>query len=408
MFGQRLPTAVAIATAVLVAVGTLFLSSSSTRSDTRTIEDRSVFFRLITKYQHGDEVIDFNIVVGCAVRVTRWGDGDKSYDAFRDPAAYVKPTRDGAAVLQMVPSACRGETTANHEVPDDFLPGALWFDRADDLSFGIAYVTEDAFESPRSKLKFLGAKIVPATREEYIAFEPIAAKNLMDPRPLFAFLPLPSVEEFRKHLGDSRALTRIWPGLGCDAVLRLHLTDPAERAIIAEYWPDSKPRYWMPTKQQLEEIRKRIGIYTEVTVDGRDAKAYSKLNYNTANGFPTRAQGGTIGSRHKPWDKLPPTVFPIRRDEGIPWATREYQTANKLYRDIVLDGGDMRGFAYCYAWVPGQYLGVPAYLNGNFETRVDGEPIFGEASDTRMPRDRPWPFFERDEYFYRQDSFGLN
>jgi hypothetical protein len=323
-------------------------------------EDRSVFYRLLAKYQHGDEIVDFDVVVGCAVRVTRWGNGDKSYDAFRDPVAYVKATQDGGAVLQMVPSACRGETTANREVPDDFLPGALWFERADDLSFGIAYVTEDAFESPRSKLKFLGASIVPATRAEYIAFEPIAAKNLIDPRPFFAFLPLPTIEEFREHLGDSQALTKIWPGLGCDAVLRLHLTDPAERAVVAEYWPESKPRYWMPTKQQLEEIRKRIGIYTRVTADGRKASAYSKLNYNVANGFPTNAQGGVLGSKHRSWDKLPPTVFPIRRDEGIPWVTRDYPTATTLYRDVELAGGENRGFAYCYAWVPGQYLGVPA------------------------------------------------
>jgi hypothetical protein len=408
MSGHRASPAFAITTVVLLAVGTLFLLSSGARGDTRTVEDRSVFFRLITKYQHADEVIDFNIVVGCAVRVNRWGDGDKSYDAFRDPAVYVKAIGGGHAVMQIVPSACRGETTENGEVPDDFLPGALWFESADDLSFGIAYVTEDAFESPGSKLKFLGASIVAATRAEYIAFEPIAAKNLMNPRPLFAFLPLPTAEEFKEHLGDSRALTRIWPGLGCEAVLRLHLTDPAERAVVAEYWPDSKPRYWMPTKQQLEEIRKRIGIYTEVSVDGRDATAYSKLNYNVGDGFPTRAQGGVLGSKHRPWDKLPPTVFPIRRDEGIPWVTSRYPTATTLYRDVELADGKNRGLVYCFAWVPGQYLRVPAYLNGKFETRVDGEPVFGEASDTRMPRDRPWPFFERDEYFYRQDSFGLN
>lgn len=395
----------AVLTIAAIYTGTLYSARQSTAD---TVEDSSVFYRLLTKYQHGDEIVEFDIVVGCAVRVTRWGDGDKSYDAFRDPAVYVKATEDGGAVLQMVPDACRGETTENGEVPHDFLPGALWFDDATNLSFGIAYVTEDAYESPRSKLRFLGASIEPATRTDYEAFEPIAAKNLMDPRPLFAFMPLPSAEEVKRHLGDSRTLTKIWPGLDCSAIRRLHLSDPNQRAVIAEYWPPSRPRFWMPTEAQLEEINKRIGIYNRVLADGREARAYSKLNYNVGNGFPTRAQGGVLRSKHRAWDKLPPTVFPLRRDEGIPWLTRDFLTATTIHRNIDLAEGQNQGFAYCYADIAGQDLGVPAYSNGKFETRVDGHPIFGEELDSRTPRGRPWPFFERDEYFYRQDTFGLN
>lgn len=381
----------------------------TTPSFADSVRSGSVFYRLVSKYQHGDEIIDFDIVVGCGVRVTRWGDGDKSYDALRDPAVFVKATKNGSAVLQIVPDACRGETRENGDVPDDFLPGALWFDRADDLSLGIAYVTEDAFESPHSKLKFLGASIHQATRSDYVAFEPIAAKNLMDPRPLISFLPLPSLDEIKRHLGDSRALTKIWPGMSCKAVLRLHLSDPVQRAIVAEHWPKSKPRYWMPSAQQLAELDRRLSIFSHVMADGREALAYSRLNDNRGNGFPTRAHGGIIGSKHEPWDKLPPTVFPLRRDEGIPWLTRDYTAAATLYRHVEVADGANQGFAYCYAQIPGNELGVPAYLNGGFETRIDGVPIFGESSDTRSPpRDRPFPFFERDEYFYYQDSFGLN
>jgi hypothetical protein len=378
-----------------------------------SVQDRSIYYRLLAKYQHGDEIIDFDIVVGCGVRVTRWGDGDKSYDAFRDPVVFAKATKDGNAVLQIVPSACRGQTTENGEVPDDFLPGALWFEHADDLSFGIAYVTEDAFDSPRSKLKFLGASIHPAGREDYVAFEPIAAKNLIDPRPLFSFLPLPTGDQIKPRLGNSRELSRIWPGMFCSAVRRLHLTDPAQRLIVADYWPDSKPRYWSPTWQELERLNKSLGIFSRMIADGRKVTDYRRLNDYRADGFPTRAQGGTIGSKHETWDKLPPTVFPLRRDEGIPWLTPDYLTATTLHRHVDIFGGENQGFAYCYSQIPGDGLGVPAYLNGSFTTVVDGEPILGEKSDMRSTetptaRDRPHSFFERDEYFYVQDTFGLN
>ncbi len=373
-----------------------------------SIESRTGFYRLLAKYRHGNEIIDFDIVVGCAVRVTRWGDGDKSYDAFRDPAVYVKATNDGGAVMQIVPDACRGETTANGQVPDDFLPGAIWFDDAIDLSFGIAYVTEDAFEGPKSKLKFLGASIAQATREEFMSFEPTAAENLMDPRPLFSFMPAPDIEQIKRHLGNRRTLHKLWPRIYCSAVRRLHLTDPAQRAVVAEYWPSSKPRYWMPTEAQLNEINKRISIYNHVFADGRPALDYSRLNDNRGDGFPTRAHGGVLHSKHRPTDKLPPVVFPLQRDEGVPWLTKDYLEATRLYRNVHVASEQNRGFAYCYAEIWGTDFANPAYKSGTFTTLIDGEPVLGETTDERTPRDRPWPFFERDQYFYLQDTFGLN
>jgi hypothetical protein len=369
-------------------------------------QDRSVYYRLLAKYQHGDETIDFDIVVGCGVRVTRYGDGGNSYDAFRDPVAYVKPVEGGGAVMQIVPSACLGETSDNGKVPDDFLPGALWFDRAEDLSLGIAYVTEDAFESPKSKLKFLGASIHTTTREEWEAFQPMAAKNLIDPRPLFSTMPMPDPAVLRQNLGDSQALARLWPGMSCHVVARLHISD-AGRAIIREYWPASKPRYWTPSQQQLDAIDRRVKLFSDA--DGDPSTRYLAMGHHTAIGFPTRAHGGTIGSSHREWDLLPPTIFPMRRDEGIPWVKPSTLTDSTLYRDVELDSRANRGFGYCYRRIPPSVLGttrnVPYF---RFASRVDGLSILGEETDPRQARDRPWPFFETDEYLYLSQTFGLN
>lgn len=392
---------------LLLAVLALLAWPIATSSAT-SVEDRTVFFRLLASYQHGDEIIDFDVVVGCSVRVTRWGDGDKSYDAFRDPVAFMKATKDGGAILQMIPGACSGETTENGEVPGDFLPGAVWFDDADDLSLGVAYVTEDAYDSPLSKLKFLGASIWPATRADYVAFEPIAAQNLIDPRPLFALLPRPAPSELKPHFGDSAALAKLRRELGCHAIQRYRLSDPEQRAHLRKFWPASRPKFWMPSEAQLEQLNDDLGLSNDALIDGRPISDYFRLNDHRGNGFPTRAQGGIFRSKHRPSDKLPPTVFPVRRDEGIPWVTEDLPTATTLYRDIDQDGGAYQGFAYCYGGISAQDFHVPAYINGSFITRVAGEPIFGEATDGRLARNRPWPFFERDEYFYLPDNFGLN
>jgi hypothetical protein len=373
----------------------------------QSVKDRSVYYRLVSKYQHGEEIIDFDIVVGCGVRVTRYGDGGSSYDAFRDPVAYVKGIEGGGAVMQIVPSACLGETSENGKVPDDFLPGALWFDRTDDLSLGIAYVTEDAFENPKSKLKFLGASIHAATRSQWEEFQPIAQRNLIDPRPLFSILPMPDPETLKKSLGDSRALTKLWPGMSCHVVTSLRLSDAA-RTVVREYLPSSRPRYWLPSEQQLNEIDRRARLFSEMMVNGYPATKYLKMGHHTAIGFPTRTQGGMIGSAHKPWDQLPPTVYPLRRDEGIPWVKPNALTDDTLYRHVELDGGANRGFGYCYRRIPVDGLRSTDSAPVQFATRVDDWTISGEETDSRQARNRPWPFFENDEYLYLPETFGLN
>jgi len=396
--------------AFLVALGGfwLFAGTSLSLENTRSVEDHGVFYRLVSKYQHGNEIIDFDIVVGCGVRVTRYGDGDKSYDAFRDPVVYAKAISGGAAVMQIVPSACFGETSDNGRVPDDFLPGAIWFDRADDLTLGIAYVTEDAFESPKSKLRFLGASIHPASPEDWETFQPTAAANLIDPRPLFTMQPIPSVEETNRNLDDRRSLAKLWTGMSCYLVTRLHVSSEAARAIVREYWPSSRPRYWAPTEEQLNEIDKRARLFNEMSVDGHPAGRYLLMGEHTGIGFPTRAQGGAIGSAHRAWDLLPPTIFPLRRDEGLPWITSDVLQAGTLYRDVELDGDASRGFAYCYRRIPVYRPGDATNSGLRYATRVDGVSIFGEETDARMSRDRPWPFLERDEFLYFQEAFGLN
>lgn len=375
----------------------------------KSTQDHSIYYRLLAKYQHGDEIIDFDIVVGCGVRVTRYGDGDKAYDVFRDPVVYAKATNDGQALMQMVPSACLGQTTDNGEVPEDFLPGVLWFERSNDFSLGIAYVTEDAFEGSKSELKFLGASIHAATHEEWLAFEPIAAKNLFNPKPLFSYAPLPDTAEVKRNLGDSRRLSELWPVMGCRLVMRLHLTDPEQRAIIGHYWPQNKPRFWRPLPNDFRAIVKQLDLYTRAEADRHPVKDYLRLNYETSRGFPTRTRGGVIGSKHRPGDKLPPTIFPLQRDEGIPWVSPTGLTAKTLYRNVDLDSDANRGLAYCYGELSVDQYGSPAYATGNFATLVDGLPIVGEDTNTDEPlRERPRPFFENDEYFYFQDDFSIN
>jgi len=410
---MRIGTIVRVVMAATLTIGVVFTSSSyNARPATAdTVENRSVFYRLKSKYQYGDETIDFDIVVGCAVRVTRYGDGDRSYDATRDPVIFAKAASDGSAIAQIVSSACEGETTENGKVPDDFLPGAIWFEHKNDFSLGIAYVTEDAFENPKSRLKFLGASIVKASRSEWEAFQPVAAQNLMDPRP-FTWEDDPvSEKEVRANLWNLDKIKQWRRRINCRLVSKFQLTDSAARAIIAEYWPANRPRFWTLPTDAFSELSERIKLHSKAAAYGRSMAGIYHYGSYRALGFATRTGGGLLHSRHGPYDPIPPIIYPLRADDGVPWITPSLATAPTIYRDVEIDDG-AQGLAYCFSTFRSvdsiSTIHLPDYRQRQFLTRIGGQPIQGEAENTSLGPDRPSYFFENDEFFYLQEIFGLS
>jgi hypothetical protein len=374
-------------------------------------EDRSVFYRLMSKYEHSGEIIDFEIVVGCAVRVTRYGDGDRSYDAFRDPTVYAKATKDGGAIWQIVPHACQGETSENGEVPQDFLPGAIWFDARTDFSLGIAYVTEDAYENPNSKLKFLGSSIHRATRAEWEAFQPIASQNLIKPQVFTELGTWPSEAEVRANLWNKAKLNEWWlPTFRCYGVERYELTSEAARAFLRTLWPTSRPKFWMPPREQYRDFLSNPDVNGSTAINRRRFEDIAHFVFNQAQGYPTRNRGGMLRSG-RPWSKFPPTIFPMKANDGIPWVTPEAASAPIIYRDLDVEQ-ESKGLAYCYSHLVGNGvagdLHIPDYRSKIFLTRIGGELISGEREDDTAPLDRPRPFFQEDRYYYERFSFGLN
>lgn len=380
---------------------------------TKSVNANSYFYRLKASYLHGTEPVDFDIVVGCNVRVTTYGDNSTSYDAFRDPVVFAKRTADAAAVMLMVPDACMGYTTANGQVPADLLPGVVWFDSKDDLSLGIGYVAEDAFENPKSKLKFLGASIEKASLADWEAFRPIAAQNLVDPKIFTHTQDPPSEAEVRANLWNKTKLDK-WtrPSVQCFGVARFHIDDnPEVKEILDRLWPKSKPRFWAPRKQDVGTVHDLlIGWEPKARFGG-----YKPDEYYTGglpgSGFPTRARGGNIRNAMH-YHKLPWEPFPLKADDGVPWARPELGASSAtIFRDIELDGGANRGFVYCYAmyrfWGAVGKLHLPSYLDRSFVTRVDGETIATDYSN-HLRHNVPQRFFERDEYYYQIVTIGLN
>ena len=133
------------------------------------VKDRGYFYRFKANFEvkATSEKVAFDYVAACNVRLTRWRDGGLSDDTTLSPRAMVQATRDGHAVMLQTVNGCHGLTSENGDVPPDLLPLAVWFEDISDLSAGLGYASEDAYENPVAKLAFHGARIDHATREEW-------------------------------------------------------------------------------------------------------------------------------------------------------------------------------------------------------------------------------------------------
>jgi hypothetical protein len=129
--------------------------------------DRAVYYRLKVNLAYKGAPLAFDIVVGCNVRVTIYKDNDRTVETDLAPMVFGLKMKDGHGVVVRPPEACRGETTDNGRVPAALIPLVVTYENADQPWFGLAYASEDAYASPISELKFFGATINKATREEW-------------------------------------------------------------------------------------------------------------------------------------------------------------------------------------------------------------------------------------------------
>jgi hypothetical protein len=205
-------------------------------------QDRGYFYRFKASLAYKGEPLDFNIVVGCNVRVTTYKDNDRTVEVGVAPMVYGLKMKDGRGVVIRPPVACQGETTENGKVPAALLPLLVTYENADQPWFGLAYASEDAYESPISELKFFGATIGKATREEWQEWRRIEApKN-------FVTYELLGINE--KNMWDNphwkpgyRAMSSM-----CTGFSWVRLPDSV-RDAIRPYWPASKPHFWYGSEE---------------------------------------------------------------------------------------------------------------------------------------------------------------
>ena len=352
----------------------------------RSIEDdRGTYYRLKVKLTYKGEPQDFDIVVGCNVRRITYKDGSGTYEAGLIPTVFGRRMSDGKGLVVRSPNACDGETTANGKVQPDLLPVVVVYDDADTLDYGIAYLSEDAYESPISVLKFEGATVESARRSDFDEFRRTQT-NLVSRRSYWSALAPPDV---LKRMNIER-VPKPWAH-ACEGYKRFRIPESA-RSLVRRHWPEEKPHYWVAETYPVEsELGAAIFNGTRVQPDRVDDPVAEShyfgpyTQYEANYGMPTRAGGGTV----KFSGQLPAAYYPASSDFRIDYVPPDGKFAPA---DITINGGKTRGFAYCFALARIQADTDPP--SKRLLARVDGE----EVTQGHQVLGSPLLIFERDEY----------
>ncbi|QQO14351.1 hypothetical protein JJB99_34510 [Bradyrhizobium diazoefficiens] len=402
---KTLPISIFAIMVVLLSAGLMLLIGQQRHlfdrpSFTKSVEvtnpgqDRAIYYRLKVNLAYNGEPLDFDIVVGCRVRITTYKDNERTVEVGIAPMAYGLKMKDGHGVVVRPPEACRGETTENGKVPAALLPLVVTYENAEEPWFGLAYASEDAYASPMSELKFFGATISKATREEWVEWRRTQApKN-------FVTYELLGINE--KNRWDKPRWKAGYRAMGsiCVGLSRVKLPEPVSEAIRA-YWPASKPDYWYPNGAAWDTFYSAADYHGgKVLFEGSPLRERFPVEAEFFPGLPRHKPGALIFFK----ERVAGDVYPASSDLSmnrldaaglLPAEIRA--KARKSYIDVNV-GYKLKGFAFCdVVW---NIDGLPSEINdpGNLNAnRIDGQQINEELN--RVTGDFGHAF-ERDEYVF--------
>jgi hypothetical protein len=339
-------------------------------------QSSKTFYRLKASYTYtgksGPEPLEFDVVVGCALELTKYITGDVSGRSSRVPTMVAYEMSDGGAIGIAIPKACRGSTTSNGEVPSDFLPATIQYEDAKDLSLGMLYASEDAYDSPLAKLKFHGASIERATEREFEDFiasdrfenNLISVESSKD----FGASNIPITDEMREN---PKQLWKHSMPRECHGMARVKMPKNV-REYLKQFWKPSDPRYWMVSVEHSRHMKswlsRRGGTLPspisppKVTINFSSFQKYDIVIEHTGGGIVTRTGGGSMAARNPRSGYvyyLPPDYFPFAMISAAPWleATPSRAYANKVN---ILIKDELKGF-FCSAITIPSKLRLPNF-----------------------------------------------
>jgi hypothetical protein len=293
-------------------------------------KDDGYFYRMTAKFEVKEtgEKIDFDYVVACGVRAPRWKGIGEPGDAGVTPHAMVKATADGHAVMVQTLQLCGGSTTEN------------------DLSNGLGYVSEDAYNNPLSKLRFHGARIDAATRADWETWRKKAAAEYVERAAWWGPWGYDFQGNHAEEVGKYAS--------ACFGYQRLKLPDVI-REKVRPLWPVERPRFWAPPNEDDLKISSILSDPTPTSPPGVRSWVHrfgtpGTSDNSQSRGVPLRSglqvgKAPLVPSRW-PTETYPFIMPPLTSAYPIAAAPRSARTEIHVQKLEFRDGA-LNGFAAC-------------------------------------------------------------
>ncbi len=250
---------------------------------------KGTYFHLYAEYLvGGSERLVFDLQVSCGTHSFEDGRVGRGYL----PALYAKKTADGAAVMIATPRVCDAIRFAEkREVRDtkdfraawqlvlegNFVPFTVWFEDAENLTYGTGFAVVESFENPSSPLKFVDARIEPSTGKAFSRWFKSDSGNLLK--------EVQIGPQYATKKSDQTYWRQFDPGkkllpLKCYGVAIAPNEEYSNQHWVEQFYPKGKPRYWLapeglpdtraqgkPSKEHLVPFASNRGYFSGPSVE---------------------------------------------------------------------------------------------------------------------------------------------
>lgn len=328
------------------------------------------------------EPVTVDYIVACRGKTNKYI-GDSVSRFVRVPRVYGVATKAGHGIMTVAPDVCGQDL--KKIVPDDFLPVMFYVEKAGDMSFFTAYLSELAYDQKFSHMTFNKATVTEVSRADYDKWKKESPPNIV-----------PQVEgpwwaevfnneywdkndsRYGKFDSDPRSLGRIH----CSSVVRRPVPESLREAI-RKAWPADRPRYWV---MNGSEFITAVGSGRPMQYGVRRLNGGGTLHIDELQIF--RPEEVELRS-------------PFHRSILYPSAVPKDPIRQIEYRVTTEDGAD-HGFAYCVRdWGGGTKFNYDR--NGKFQFMLDKKILAEVSFNPDFPIFPMARIFERDQYQLAED-----
>ncbi|MEM9634463.1 MAG: hypothetical protein AAGA50_24250 [Pseudomonadota bacterium] len=318
------------------------------------------YFHLYAEYQvDGSELLVFDLQISCGSHTFKEGRVVRGYL----PALYAKKTASGAAVMLATPRICDAIRYAeDRKVVDksdfqrswqrvldgNFIPFTIWFEDAEDLTYGFGYPVAGSFDNPASPLKFIDTKIGPSTEKAFSAWFEVDGENLLKELQLGSRFVTSEHDQAYWAIFDPAK--QLLP-LSCFGVAVTAHEDGASAEWVRQFYLDDRPRYWLApeslpdTDKEGKPSKQSLVPYSSDQYYGSSPSQEFPLGFNYLRRDKLEARSSYDDDL---WTIPHPDYYPAIRSDGFPFAEKGAFEQNLLRYTVDLRK-ERKGLLACFS-----------------------------------------------------------